>query len=180
MSKGKFHPYSKHKTIHCDDTGETVSGDNYLASKHWKNMRIPVYDHYKGVCQRCGSNIPLDVAHIHHRVYKRMGREKISDLVLYCNNCHACVHKNKKEQHETNRNLNSLISSLTLSEKLEAYDILTAHFDFDVNGLESAKNKEQIMIDERIETINDHIYKLKKELKKLKREKETNDEKIIS
>ena len=61
MSRHKYHPYSKNRTIHCADTGETVSGDNYLTSEHWKKMRILAFNHYNGICQRCSSNITLDV-----------------------------------------------------------------------------------------------------------------------
>ena len=76
--------YNAKKIITCPDTGEVVSGDRYLSSIHWKQLRYQVYNYYEGKCQRCGDDIPVAVASIHHRIYKRLGKEKITDLVLLC------------------------------------------------------------------------------------------------
>ena len=183
MAKYRGFPYSENRVIHCDDTGETVPGNKYLSSKHWKQMRISVYNHYKGVCQRCGSNVPLEEADIHHRVYKRIGSEKITDLVLYCSHCHACVHKTKKQFHAANKNIQDLIQKLTSNERIEAYDVLVNHFDFDDREFELGDvQNSSLTIDKKISDLNYKIRKLKTEVRKLKREKEridteTNNEK---
>ncbi len=124
--------YSAKVTYRCEDTGEIVTGDKYLSSKHWKLLRQKVYDYYGGKCQRCGDSIPLNLATIHHRIYKRMGKEKMTDLLLYCDHCHKCVHKGRKETHQLNGNLQALISKLTKAEKQEAFDVLVKHFGIEV------------------------------------------------
>ena len=124
----KYHPYSPGRKIRCPDTGETVSGDRYLSSEHWKTIRVKAYEYYKGVCQRCRSNVPLETSQIHHRIYKRLGQEKITDLVLYCDSCHACVHKDKKDAHATNRSIYDFIHKLTPDERTEALRVLMEYF----------------------------------------------------
>ena len=136
----KQHPYSPKHIIHCEDTGETVSGNKYLSSKHWKQLRAEVYNYYNGICQKCGDPVPLSEADIHHRVYKRMGKETLTDMVLYCTHCHACIHSSKKKNHQTNKDLQTLIQSLTASEKEEAYRLLVEHFKLSDIRLDEDKN----------------------------------------
>lgn len=109
--------YSNKKIINCSDTNEVVTGDRYLSSRHWRLLRERVYLHYGRTCQRCLTVIPLSQATIHHRTYKRLGNEKITDLVLYCNSCHATTHKDKAAGHDINITLQHLIKSLTISER---------------------------------------------------------------
>ena len=125
---GKYGPYSPQKKIHCKDTGEDVIGSVYLQSKHWKQMRETVYEYYNHECQRCGDTIPLEVANIHHRTYKRLGNEKVTDLILYCEKCHACIHKSKRKGHAQNKTIQEMLCRLSKSEKAEAIALLMAHF----------------------------------------------------
>lgn len=159
-------PYSKSITYFCKDTGEKVTGDKYLHTKHWRGMREKAYEYYKGVCQRCGGDISLDSAEIHHRIYKRMGEENVSDLILYCKHCHHCLHKNRKGVHEANKGLHTLIPQLTASEKEEAYNILVSHFG--LKGIGNDEGKEY-----RINKIQHEIKTLKKQLRRLYKEGET-------
>ena len=41
-------------------------------------------------CCVCGNLNDLEV---HHKTYKRLGREKLSDLVLLCKYCHKELHR---------------------------------------------------------------------------------------
>lgn len=116
--------YSNNKKIYCKDTGETTTGDKYLQSKHWKLLRIKVYEHFNGECQRCKSAIPLEQAVIHHRTYKRFGNEHLNDLILYCKSCHTAIHKNKKQWHETNKDIQFYIKQLTDIEKKKVIDYI--------------------------------------------------------
>lgn len=109
--------YSEKKKIYCKDTNESCNGSNYLNSKHWRSLRIKIYEHFKGECQRCKTVIPMEQAVVHHRTYKRFGNEHIKDLILYCNSCHKTIHKNKKQWHETNKNIQFYIKQLTEEEK---------------------------------------------------------------
>ena len=78
-------------SIYCKDTGEyCLTYDDYLCSEHWKRFRIKFYTVTKqrkcAVCQK-GKNLQL-----HHLTYKRLGREKISDVIALCGKCHKLEH----------------------------------------------------------------------------------------
>ena len=79
---------------------------NYICSERWQIKRrqfysSKMYKHFLGEgkwnCYCCGiENIPLD---LHHRTYKRLGKEKISiDLVPVCRTCHEEIHKLVEEK----------------------------------------------------------------------------------
>lgn len=135
--------YNSNRIIHCKDTGEVVTGDKYLSSKHWKQKRVAAYNFFGGRCQRCGDYIPLQIANIHHRNYKRMGDEKMTDLTLYCKHCHACIHKGRSLDHIVNGNLHTLLHKfLTADERQEAFDLLVKHFNLDIDIIEKKKEGE--------------------------------------
>ena len=76
---------------------------DYLQSAHWKDVKQRYYrSKFKKECFICGKkNLPL---HLHHRTYKRLGKEKLNDLILLCENCHHLLHKmfnNKKSRKTT-------------------------------------------------------------------------------
>ena len=67
---------------------------DYLASDHWRNVRrlwMPRRTRNDSpVCEFClAGQRPL---HLHHRIYKNLGRETSRDLVLICESCHDWVH----------------------------------------------------------------------------------------
>jgi 5-methylcytosine-specific restriction endonuclease McrA len=74
----------------------------YLNSDHWKDVRkkfwaskLPKY------CGGCGSKKGLS---LHHKTYKRLGSERLTDFILVCNDCHLKIHKknnNNKPLSET-------------------------------------------------------------------------------
>ena len=46
-------------------------------------------------CQACGQ--PREIGfHVHHRTYKRLGNEHLTDLVLLCPDCHRDLHRAHK------------------------------------------------------------------------------------
>lgn len=62
----------------------------YLKSKTWDSKRRQVLkrDEYK--CQLNYSHTgPM---HVHHKTYERIGRERLSDLITLCENCHRLIH----------------------------------------------------------------------------------------
>ena len=61
-------------------------------NSNWKSLRRKVHHKYK-ICQSCGSDKNLDV---HHKTYKRVGHERLSDLKLYCRTCHYWEHNREK------------------------------------------------------------------------------------
>ena len=112
--------YSSKKIIHCTDTGEETTGDKYLTTKHWKQLRELVFQDRNGECERCHEPIELSEADIHHNCYKRIGKEKLADLTLLCTRCHLIIHKNKKAGHTENKNVMELYSKLSKSERQKA------------------------------------------------------------
>ena len=60
----------------------------YMRSSSWA-VRRKAKVAAVGMCEGCGSRIGLQV---HHRTYERLGREKDSDLVVFCDTCHTGVH----------------------------------------------------------------------------------------
>lgn len=84
---------------------EKIDYKNYLSSPEWKAKKLSILkrDDYK--CRSCGSNILL---HVHHITYKRIGKERLSDLVTVCANCHKELH----DYHGKNAKYYPLIKEL--------------------------------------------------------------------
>jgi len=63
----------------------------YLKTKHWKNLRLR-YKRSKlpWKCYVCGSTERLQ---LHHRSYRRVGRERLQDLIPMCRACHSEIHR---------------------------------------------------------------------------------------
>jgi hypothetical protein len=61
----------------------------YLQSEAWQIRRKWILDLADNRCQICYSTGQL---HVHHRTYVRAGREKPSDLIALCAECHARHH----------------------------------------------------------------------------------------
>jgi|APGre2960657404_1045060.scaffolds.fasta_scaffold07124_1 5-methylcytosine-specific restriction endonuclease McrA len=76
----------------CKNT-ERVSYREYLSSKRWRAKRRKALDHYGCVCSRCGSD---ELLQVHHKTYKRLGHELMSDLEILCRNCHMAEHQHEK------------------------------------------------------------------------------------
>lgn len=64
---------------------------DYLKSPQWQENRKKVLSRDKWTCQRCGGN----GSDVHHITYERFGRERLSDLVTLCRDCHNIKHRQK-------------------------------------------------------------------------------------
>ena len=64
----------------------------YLKGEHWADVkaRFRASKLYTGTCFICGSKGRLD---IHHKTYKNIGKERLTDLVALCRYCHIDCHK---------------------------------------------------------------------------------------
>ena len=63
---------------------------DYLQSEHWKNFRkLNIGTN----CFSCGGDKNLQ---LHHKNYKRVGKERKSDVVTLCDRCHGLVHELNK------------------------------------------------------------------------------------
>ena len=61
----------------------------YLRSPWWKAIRFASLIRAGRKCALCASKYRLEV---HHNTYVRLGREKLSDLVVLCRQCHRKYH----------------------------------------------------------------------------------------
>lgn len=61
----------------------------YLLSKEWKAKREKILTRDKFKCRYCSSKKNL---HVHHLTYKRIYKEKPSDLITACKRCHNRLH----------------------------------------------------------------------------------------
>lgn len=61
----------------------------YLASDHWKELRARYYARYPRQCKACGATRDIQ---LHHRTYKRLGKEWLMDLVPLCAEHHKALH----------------------------------------------------------------------------------------
>lgn len=71
---------------------------DYLASPHWADVKRRFYASRfvsrapdgKACCAACRqTGLKLSV---HHRTYKRLGSERLSDLMAACDECHKAIH----------------------------------------------------------------------------------------
>jgi 5-methylcytosine-specific restriction endonuclease McrA len=67
---------------------------DYLLSPEWQEKRKEALRLAGYRCQVCyAGDVTLDV---HHRTYKRLGHELMTDLVVLCRPCHGIFHKHGK------------------------------------------------------------------------------------
>lgn len=64
----------------------------YLQSRQWRAKKKIAYDYHGRKCHDCGAERGLEV---HHKTYKRLGREKMKDLEILCGACHRIRHEGK-------------------------------------------------------------------------------------
>jgi hypothetical protein len=67
----------------------------YLNSSHWEKVKER---YWKGKlpnkCYCCQTTRNLQ---LHHKTYKRLGKERLTDLIYLCDKCHSQVHEYLKE-----------------------------------------------------------------------------------
>lgn len=64
--------------------------EEYLASQAWREKRRRYFaaKRLPKTCLACGS----EQVQLHHRTYRRLGREHLQDLVPLCQPCHSAGH----------------------------------------------------------------------------------------
>jgi 5-methylcytosine-specific restriction endonuclease McrA len=77
----------------------------YLKSQHWLQFRLTVLAFWNGECCLCTSK----ACDVHHRHYRTVGHERLTDCVPLCRKCHTRVHgvmasgneaMNESDEHE--------------------------------------------------------------------------------
>lgn len=132
--------YNKRKIIYCKDTNETVTGEQYLNSKHWRILRKKIYDKYNGKCKKCHKTFDSQHMNVHHLTYKRIGKEKESDLVLLCEKCHSKIHDEKNKKKIVSEY--TVLKNQLKSEDMRIYEIylLLKTTDLDWNSISHRYN----------------------------------------
>jgi 5-methylcytosine-specific restriction endonuclease McrA len=67
---------------------------DYLKSPEWASTKRRAFAKHGYRCARCEATSKL---HVHHKTYKRLGRERLSDLEILCSDCHEKQHKITRE-----------------------------------------------------------------------------------
>ena len=63
---------------------------SYMLSHAWQMKRQQAFEKYGRACQECGSKMNVVV---HHKSYERLYRERLVDLEILCEGCHALRHE---------------------------------------------------------------------------------------
>jgi 5-methylcytosine-specific restriction endonuclease McrA len=63
-----------------------------LKSRRWRKLRRLAYERSHGRCVRCGRRKSLGVLQLHHKTYKKLGKERLSEVELLCDDCHRVQH----------------------------------------------------------------------------------------
>jgi 5-methylcytosine-specific restriction endonuclease McrA len=95
--QGKPPKMGRRKRRNRQRRGKRVWVENYgdyLKSPHWLATRKDALDYHGRKCADCGATEPLEV---HHVTYKRLGREKMKDLLVLCGACHRIRHEDKPD-----------------------------------------------------------------------------------
>jgi hypothetical protein len=73
------------------------SYSHYLHSSHWQGFRVRYREFGRPqYCIKCGAKEFV----LHHLSYKRMGREKLDDVIALCPDCHAWEHGKFKDSFD--------------------------------------------------------------------------------
>lgn len=69
------------------------SYSRYRRSTHWRELRLKVLERDGYRCQGCKATAQQKVLEVHHKTYRRVGRERMEDLITLCQRCHATEHE---------------------------------------------------------------------------------------
>lgn len=65
---------------------------DYLQSDSWKLKRQRVLWRDDFCCQFCSVVLTSEHLHVHHKTYDRIFKERLSDLLTLCEDCHRDEH----------------------------------------------------------------------------------------
>lgn len=63
--------------------------ERYLTSPTWKAKRLEALEAAEFRCAGCSNS---DALQVHHLTYERLGFERLTDLMVLCEQCHALEH----------------------------------------------------------------------------------------
>ena len=71
----------------------------YLQSDAWQEKRATILKMSGYRCRRCGAR----ATEVHHETYKRIYKERLSDLTALCRSCHEKAHTNPPKKRASQR-----------------------------------------------------------------------------
>lgn len=69
-----------------------------LASAEWKRLRDQKLAEVQFRCEKCGISQWSKPLEVHHLTYITLGRERLSDLQVLCDDCHRSLHQIERSQ----------------------------------------------------------------------------------
>lgn len=73
--------------------------ESYLRTRRWREFRAQALERAHGTCEHCGiseSTHRLLVLDVHHKTYKRLGREAPGDVEVLCRPCHESADRERR------------------------------------------------------------------------------------
>lgn len=61
----------------------------YRKSRRWQTKRRTILKRAGYKCRKCGRR---HATQVHHETYRRIGKERLSDLTAVCGGCHKRIH----------------------------------------------------------------------------------------
>ncbi len=90
-----------------------INYQNYLRSDHWRKKRRELFEKTGKFCHLCYAKKNLLV---HHKNYKRLYNELLTDIIVICTRCHRKIHFrnkiNKRTFSEASKIYNKLYRSM--------------------------------------------------------------------
>lgn len=80
---------------------------NYLKTEHWKSRRLLALQYFDNKCFNCGQR----ATQVHHKNYSRLFKERDTDLLAICGNCHKGIHKLIDEGVATLKNAHNYLGN---------------------------------------------------------------------
>lgn len=81
----------------------------YIHSRPWFRLRKRVFEQRGRQCERCGT--AKGIIQVHHKTYKRLGRELLEDLEVLCKRCHEKHHGRRFAEQNTDATQSGTIAS---------------------------------------------------------------------
>lgn len=119
-----------------------VTYKEYLESAHWADVRKRFYQHNAKQCRVCQTTNDI---HLHHRTYKNLGREKMSDLVPLCGAHHDELHRKAKNLHGIEKKTTKFLKQTT-KPKRKHPKYMKFHMNSMYRVYSSSKKKNRVFL----------------------------------
>lgn len=134
----------KYINVYCKDTQELVdSYSKYLKTQHCNNLKILLQNLTDNCCMKCKEN--FGKSFLMHKVFTRLGNEKITDIEVLCENCYnkkpkvdfKFVNEMKKRQKSCT---NCKYSKMMLMKHIKAKDTKELYCNINCCSIDNKEN----------------------------------------